>query len=119
MEPKAPSLVVAAWISFTSYANVYTFLSLMDVCFGVYAERVLTIPTSRFTSLIVISVWAFIIWLLLKMFHVRERSFDHEMVNKYKESGCRDWWIFTYFLGSMVAMVWVGWIAGTQHRGGH
>jgi len=118
-EKNIPIVIVLAWMAITSYFNVYTILSLIDICFGVYAERVLAISTSRFTSLVVISAWAFLIWILLILFHVKEKAFSHGYIEKYKESGCKDWWIFLYFILSMVAMVWVGWIAGARHRGGH
>lgn len=118
-EKNIPVVIVLAWMAVTAYANVYTILSLADICFGVYAEHALTIHTSRFTSLIVISVWTLLIWVLLRIFHVKKRSFSREYIEKYKESGCRDWWIFAYFLISMAAMVGAGWVAGLRHRGGH
>jgi len=118
-EKNTPIVIVLAWITITSYANVYTLLALMDLCFGVYAERLMTIQTSGFTSLVVGSIWAFLVWVLLKIFRVEGKAFSREFIEKYKECGCKDWWIFVYFFVSMVAMIWVGWIAGALHRGGH
>jgi hypothetical protein len=115
-EKNIPIVIVLTWMAITSYFNIYTALSLIDICFGVYAERALTIPTSRVTSLMVMSSWAFSIWILLKLFHVKEKAFSPEYIEKYRELKCKDWWIYAYFLVSLVAMGWVGWIAGARHR---
>jgi hypothetical protein len=86
------------------FANVTTVLSLITMCTGIDAGYIIPNHAPRYVIGAWMSIWVFLVWLVLKFFHVHEKSFSREAVKKYKELGCKTWWVVAYFIASYVAM---------------
>jgi hypothetical protein len=112
-EKNIPIFITVAWLTFTMFLNVTTVLSLIMICTGANAGYLFQIHTSTRVIVAWMSAWGLLVWLWLKFFHVHEKAFSREMVMKYKELGCKDWWVITYFIASYVAMGWSAWVAGS------
>ena len=116
MDKNIPMFVTVAWLTFTMFFNVTTVLSLITICTGVDAGYLFSIHTSNLVTLAWMSIWGLFVWLGLKFFHVHETAFSVETVKKYKELGCKDWWVIAYFIVSFVASGWSASVAGDRLR---
>ena len=115
-EKNFPLFIVVGWITITLFLNVVTVLSLLAIFTGVDAGHVFRIHTSNYVIVLWLSLWGGIVWLGLKLMHVHETAFSEKAAQKYKELGCKDWWVIAYFLASYVAMGWTAWVAGDRLR---
>ena len=113
-EPRAPLLGLLTLVALTSILHVYTLFSIITICFGFDPGHVFRAMTSRFEILAFMVAWAGLIWVIIKVIKIHDRAFSCKMVENYKASGCKDWWLFAYFLASIAAMAWTTWVAGAR-----
>jgi len=111
-EKNIPLFIVVGWITITLFLNVVTMLSLVSIFTGIDAGRLFRIHTSNYVIVLWLSLWGGCVWLGLKLMHVHEAAFSESAARKYKEIGCKDWWVVAYFMVSYLAMGSIAWVAG-------
>lgn len=113
-EPTIPMIMVLAWLTVISFFHVCTVLSLITIIWGVDAGYIFNLSTSRMVIATWMTVWALLLWAALKFGRVKEKAFSPIMLNRYKEKGFKDWWVWMYFAVSFVAMGLSTWFAGSR-----
>ncbi len=114
IEQNIPTMIALVWLSLLSMFHVCTVTSIITLISGFDAGYMFSLPKSRSDMALFSVVWAFLLWLILKIFRVREKAFSSAMIKKYEEKGFKSWWVWVYFFGSFAAMGVTTWLAGEK-----